>query len=68
MKTVIITGSARGFGYEMIKLFRKSNFNTVICDINEEALKTAEETLLKEESLGKVLSVKADITKEEDDE
>ena len=37
MKTVIITGSARGFGYEMIKLFRHNNFNTVLCDINNDA-------------------------------
>ena len=36
MKTVVITGSARGFGLEMLKLFRKENFNTVICDVNEE--------------------------------
>ena len=27
MKTVVITGSARGFGLEMLKLFRKENFN-----------------------------------------
>ena len=43
MKTVIITGSARGFGYEMIKLFRHNNFNTVLCDINLEALNSAKE-------------------------
>ena len=41
MKTVVITGSARGFGYEMIKLFRGADFNTVLCDINEESLKKA---------------------------
>lgn len=41
MKTVVITGSARGFGLEMLKLFRKENFNTVICDVNEEAIKGA---------------------------
>ena len=43
MKTVVITGSARGFGLEMLKLFRKENFNTVICDVNEEAIKGAKE-------------------------
>lgn len=66
MKTVIITGSARGFGYEMIKLFRKNNFNTVICDIDENALKTAKEELEKENGNGKVLAIKADVTNESD--
>ena len=66
MKTVIITGSARGFGYEMIKLFKNNNFNTVICDIDENALKTAKEELEKENGNGKVLAIKADVTKEEE--
>lgn len=66
MKTVIITGSARGFGYEMIKLFRNNNFNTVICDIDENALKTAKEELEKEIGNGKVLAIKADVTNESD--
>lgn len=66
MKTVIITGSARGFGYEMIKLFRKNNFNTIICDIDENALKTAKEELEKEKGNGKVLAIKADVTNESD--
>ena len=35
MKTVVITGSARGFGYAMAELFRKNNFNVVLCDISE---------------------------------
>jgi NAD(P)-dependent dehydrogenase (short-subunit alcohol dehydrogenase family) len=66
MKTVVITGSARGFGYEMIKLFKNNNFNTVLCDINEESLKQAKEVLEKEIGAGKVLAVKADITNEAD--
>ena len=33
MRTVVITGSARGFGLEMAKCFRERNFNVVI-DIN----------------------------------
>ena len=41
MKTVVITGSARGFGYEMIKLFRKNNFNVVLCDISKSDLDVA---------------------------
>lgn len=66
MQTVVITGSARGFGYAMIELFRKRNFNVVLCDINEESLKKAKDQLLKMNYDGKVLSFKADITKEEE--
>lgn len=66
MKTVVITGSARGFGYEMIKLFRGADFNTVLCDINEESLKKAKEDLEKEKGKGKVIAVKADVTSSED--
>lgn len=66
MKTVVITGSARGFGFEMLKLFRMNNFNVVLCDINEESLKEAKNELLKLDYNGKVLSYKTDITKEEE--
>ena len=66
MKTVVITGSARGFGLEMLKLFRKENFNTVICDVNEEAIKGAKENLKKINGKGKVLAYQTDITKEEE--
>lgn len=66
MKTVVITGSARGFGYEMIKLFRHNNFNTVLCDINEETLAIAKNNLEKEPGEGVVVAIKADITNEDD--
>lgn len=66
MQTVVITGSARGFGYAMIELFRKRNFNVVLCDIDEENLKKAKAKLLEMEYDGKVLSFKTDITKEEE--
>ena len=45
MKTVVITGSARGLGFEMAKVFRKNNYNVVISDLNEENLVKAEEKL-----------------------
>lgn len=35
MKTVVITGSARGFGLCQAKKFKELGFNTVISDINE---------------------------------
>lgn len=64
MKTVVITGSARGFGLELNKFFRKVNYNIVICDINENEIQNAKEELEKIKSKGKILSFKTDITKE----
>ena len=47
MKTVVITGSARGLGFEMAKLFKKANYNVVISDLKEENLIKAKEELDK---------------------
>ena len=66
MKTVVITGSARGFGFEMLKLFRKHNFNVVLCDISKQHLEEAEQKLKNIKSKGQILSFQTDITKEED--
>ncbi len=66
MKTVVITGSARGFGYAMIELFRKRDFNVVLCDVNKEALETAKSKLEEMKYKGKVLSFQTDITKEDE--
>lgn len=66
MKTVVITGSARGFGYAMLELFRKEDFNVVLCDVNEDSLKTAKEKLEKIKSKGHILSFKTDITSSND--
>ena len=41
MKTVVITGSARGFGYELAKEFLRNEVNVVISDVNEENLQKA---------------------------
>ncbi len=62
MKTVVITGSARGFGFAMLKFFRENGFNTVLCDVNLNALMTAKEELGKIKSDGKILFFKADIS------
>lgn len=64
MKTVVITGSARGFGYSMLELFYKLNYNVVVCDINEIELNNACERLKRHVSKGKVLSYVMDVTKE----
>ncbi len=66
MKTVVITGSARGFGFAMIELFRKRNFNVVLCDINEEAIETAKNKLKEINGEGKILSYKVDVANESD--
>lgn len=66
MKTVVITGSARGFGFEMLKLFRESNFNVVICDINEEAIGNAYNELNNISGSGEVFKIKCDITNEDE--
>ena len=66
MRTVVITGSARGFGYEMIKLFRKNDFNVVLCDVSLDNLNIAKEKLELMDHPGKVLAYQADITVEED--
>lgn len=66
MKTVVITGSARGFGYSMLELFYKMNYNVVLCDINEEELVKAKERLERIVSNGRILSYKMDVTNESD--
>lgn len=67
MKTVVITGSARGFGFELAKEFRKNDYNVVLSDIVEDTLNMSKKQL--EESItgeGEVLSVVCDVTKETD--
>lgn len=66
MKTVVITGSARGFGYAMIELFYKNNFNVVVTDINENELDKAVNKLAMIESDGEILSFNVDVTKSSD--
>ncbi len=67
MKTVVITGSARGFGLCQAKKFKELGCNVVISDINEENLKKALEELA---SIGpketKAISAVANVTKCED--
>ena len=47
MKTVVITGSARGLGYNMARFFRQYNYNVVISDLKEKNLIKAKEELEK---------------------
>lgn len=67
MKTVVITGSARGLGFELAKEFRKNNYNVVLSDVMEVNLKNAKITLEKEIiGKGNIESVLCDVTKESD--
>ena len=45
MKTVVITGSTRGLGFEMAKLFRQNGWNLVINGVNPARLEKAAEEL-----------------------
>ena len=47
MKSVVITGSARGLGFEMAKVFRKNGCNVVLSDLSEENLKVAKDKLME---------------------
>ena len=62
MKTVVITGSGRGFGLEMLKVFRKNNFNCVICDVNEEVMDEAKASLEVIPGKGEVYIHPIDVT------
>lgn len=66
MKTVVITGSARGLGLEMAKVFRKNNLNVVISDLNIENLNKAEEILNEINSKGSIGKCLCDVTKSSD--
>lgn len=44
-KTVVITGSARGLGFEMAKQFLGHKFCVSICDVNKDALAAAKKEL-----------------------
>lgn len=66
MKTAVITGSARGFGLEMAKVFKKNGLNVVLSDVNLENLEKAYETIKGIESGSDVISVPCNVTKSED--
>lgn len=66
MKTVVITGSARGLGFEMAKVFLENNVNVVISDINEENLKKAKKQLKSIETDASIKYLVCDVTKRSD--
>ena len=66
MKTVVITGSARGLGFEMAKEFKKKNLNVLISDINEKNLEKAKKELLMINTQSKIEAYSCDVTKAKD--
>lgn len=66
MKTVVITGSARGLGFEMAKVFLQNNVNVVISDLKEENLKKAKDELKKIETDAIIKYFVCDVTKKSD--
>ena len=63
MKTVVITGSARGLGFNMARFFREYNYNVVISDLKEENLIKAKEQLEQTKSEGKIIYKVCDVSK-----
>lgn len=66
MKTVVITGSARGLGLEMAKVFRKNKMNVIISDLDENKLITAKEELEKIQAESKVEYLVCNVTSSKD--
>jgi len=66
MKTVVITGSARGLGLEMAKVFKKNNLNVVLSDLSIEKLELAKKELESISSNSGVSICVCDVTKSSD--
>lgn len=66
MKTVVITGSAQGFGFEMAKIFKQNNFNVVLSDINASKLNEAKVELSKIAGEGEVEAIVCDVSNHDD--
>ena len=46
-KTILITGSNKGIGYQLSKYFIKKDFNIILCARNKKKLIQVEKKLLK---------------------
>lgn len=62
MKNIVITGSSKGLGFEMARLFKESGCNIVINGSNQQRLDAAVEKLNSLPGNGKVLGFKASVT------
>ena len=66
MKTVVITGSARGLGFSMAKFFREYDYNVILSDLKEENLIKAKEQLENVKSNGSVAYKVCNVSKIDD--
>ena len=66
MKTIVITGSGRGLGFELAQRFRKNGLNVVLNDLNAERLEQAKKDLEAMPGSGKVSVCAGDVSKTED--
>ena len=66
MKNIVITGSARGLGFEMAKEFKLRGNNVVISDLKEENLIEAQNKLNEIKSDGKIFHKTCNVTSYED--
>ncbi len=66
MKTVVITGSARGLGYNMARFLREYNYKVVLSNLNEEKLKLAKEELEKTPSEAQITYTTCNVSKIEE--
>ena len=62
MKTVVITGSSRGLGWELAKRFRAEGLNVVLNGVNRERLENAKRTLEAMPGDGGVLACFGDVS------
>lgn len=62
MKTIVITGSGRGLGFELATRFRMADFNVVLNDINPAQLETAKQNLEHISGAGKVVACVGDVS------
>lgn len=65
-KTIVITGSSRGLGYEMAKKFFLSGCNVVINGLNPERLQSSLDNLRKLESISRVESYVGNVSTEKE--
>ncbi len=62
MRTIIITGSTRGLGFELAKCFRRQGFNIVINGVNERRLESSLAELRSIESEAAAIGFRGSVT------
>ncbi|MHB1685462.1 MAG: SDR family NAD(P)-dependent oxidoreductase, partial [Bacilli bacterium] len=64
MSNVVITGSSRGLGYAMAKVFLQKNCNVTICSRNQDAVQQAVNSLPNHSQ--SVLGISCDVRQRDD--